>query len=94
MSVKALTVCDTLQAMLATSDTGALLRFVQRPNSIDLAAGEESLQAKGRYSEMVALLQAKGKHAAALDILKRVSQKAEDLPVAPQGSFGSCGIIL
>ena len=71
--------------MLATSDTGALLRFVQRPNSVDLAAGEESLQARGRYSELVALLQAKGRHSAALDILKKVSQKTGDLPTPPQG---------
>ena len=71
--------------MLATSDTGALLRFVQRPNSVDLAEGESALQAQGRYSELVALLQAKGHHSSALDLLKKVSQRAEDLPVAPQG---------
>ena len=73
--------------MLATRDTGALLRFVQRPNSVDLAAGSASLQEKGRYSELVALLQAKGQHSAALDLLKKVSQKTEDLAVAPQGTF-------
>ena len=77
--------------MLATSDTGALLRFVQRPNAIHLSAGESALQAQGRYSELVALLQAKGQHSAALDILKKVSQKTEDLPVSPQGSQASFG---
>lgn len=71
--------------MLATSDTGALLLFVQRPNYVDLPEGEAALQAKGRYSELVSLLQAKGHDSSALELLKRVSQRAEDLPIPPQG---------
>ncbi len=32
-------------------------RFVQRPNCVDLEAGEAALKASGRYSELVALYQ-------------------------------------
>lgn len=74
-----------MQAMLVMKDTGALLRFVQRPNAIDLAEGEAALRIKGRYSELVSLLKDKNRHAAALEILKKVSQRVEDLPVPPQG---------
>ena len=70
--------------MLATSDSGALLRFVQGPNIADLKEGEAALKARGRYAELVALYKARDEHAAALNILKAVSQRQE-LPVAPQG---------
>ena len=46
------------QAMLAVHDTGQLLRFVQRRNVVDLTEGRAVLREAGRYSEMVALLQA------------------------------------
>ena len=36
------------QVMLAMSDTGALLAFVQRSNHVDLAEGEMILRAEGR----------------------------------------------
>ncbi len=47
-----------MQAMLAVHDTGQLLRFVQRRNVVDLTEGRAVLREAGRYSEMVALLQA------------------------------------
>ena len=74
-----------VQAMLATSDSGALLRFVQRPNLVDLVEGESALQGAGRYSELVALYQARGQHEAALDLLRQVSQSPQELPTPPQG---------
>ena len=74
-----------VQAMLATSDSGALLRFVQRPNLVDLAEGESALQGAGRYSELVALYQARDQHEAALDLLRQVSQSPQELPTPPQG---------
>lgn len=62
------------QAMLAMSDTGALLRFVQRPNAASLAEGRAALQAAGRYSELVELYQRRGQHQAALSLLRALSQ--------------------
>ena len=62
------------QAMLAMSDTGALLRFVQRPNAASLEEGRAALQAAGRYSELVALYQPRGQHQAALALLRTLSQ--------------------
>ena len=76
-----------LQAMLAMSDTGALLRFVQRPNSIELATGQEALQARGRYSELVALLAARDQGEAALDLLRQLSQAPQELSVPPEGTL-------
>ena len=75
-----------MQAMLIMSDTGALLRFVQRPNSVDLATGRVALEAQGRYSELVALLAARDQGEAALDLLRQLSQDPEDLPICPQGA--------
>ena len=62
-----------LQAMLAMEDTGALLRFVQRPNRVALSEGEAALRAAGRYSELVALYQERGQFEAALDLLRTLS---------------------
>ena len=62
-----------VQAMLAMDDTGALLRFVQRPNRVSLREGEAALKAAGRYSELVALYQERGQHSAALDLLRTLS---------------------
>ena len=86
--------------MLAISDTGALLRFVQRPNRASLAEGEGALRAAGRYSELVALLQARGRHLAALDLLRmlalvrsaRCACALSSGPWAAQGwpEFGVC----
>ncbi|KAL4858204.1 Vacuolar sorting protein 39 [Chlorella vulgaris] len=75
-----------LLALLAMPDGGALLRFVQRPNCVDLEAGEAALKASGRYSELVALYQTKGRHAAALDLLRALSQSPEQLPAPAQGA--------
>ncbi len=61
------------QAMLAMDDTGALLRFVQRPNRVSLREGEAALKAAGRYSELVALYQERGQYSAALDLLRTLS---------------------
>ena len=83
--------------MLAMSDTGALLRFVQRPNAIDLATSQDALQARGRYSELVALLAARDGCDAALDLLRQLSQAPEELPVPPEGACScllqACGPI-
>ena len=54
-------------------DTGALLRFVQRPNRVSLREGEAALKAAGRYSELVALYQERGQYSAALDLLRTLS---------------------
>ena len=59
--------------MLAMDDTGALLRFVQRPNRVSLEEGEAALRAAGRYSELVALYQERGQYEAALDLLRMLS---------------------
>lgn len=64
---------ETAQAMLAMDDTGALLRFVQRPNKVSLGEGEAALNATGRYSELVALYQERGQYEAALDLLRTLS---------------------
>ncbi|KAL4430543.1 hypothetical protein ABPG77_005783 [Micractinium sp. CCAP 211/92] len=75
-----------LLALLALPDSGALLRFVERPNCVDLEAGEAALRSAGRYSELVALYQTKGRHAAALELLHTLSQSPERLPAPPQGA--------
>lgn len=59
--------------MLEMDDTGALLRFVQRPNQVSLAEGEAALRAVGRYSELVALYQSRGRYEAALDLLRSLA---------------------
>ena len=64
-------------------DTGALLRFVQRSNGIDLWEGEAALRARGRYSELVALYQHRGQHEAALDLLHTLTSSPQDLPIPP-----------
>lgn len=77
--------------MLAVHDTGQLLRFVQRDNVVDLVEGRASLQEVGRYSELVALLQARGHHEAALDVLKTLSQSPDQLVVQPAGALQGLG---
>lgn len=76
-----------VQAMLLMNDTGALLRFIQRPNSVDLATGQAALQARGRYSELVALLAARRQPEDALDLLRQLSQ-AGSLCVKARAGFG------
>ena len=71
--------------MLAMDDTGALLRFVQRSNDIDLREGEAALRARGRYSELVALYQHRGQHEAALELLHTLTSSPQDLPIPPSG---------
>ena len=72
------------------TDTGALLRFVQRSNSVDLATGKSALEAAGRYSELVALLTQRNRRDLALELLQQLSQQPQDLPVSPQGA-SLCG---
>ena len=74
-----------MQVMLAMDDTGALLRFVQRSNDVDLREGEVALRARGRYSELVALYQQRGQHEAALDLLHTLTLSPQDLNIRPQG---------
>ncbi len=61
--------------MLALSDTGHLLRFVQRENAVDLREGRAALAAAGRYSELVALFRARGCH----DLVRNVTSLAQPL---------------
>ena len=77
--------------MLAMDDTGALLRFVQRPNDIDLREGEAALKARGRYSELVALYQHRGQHEAALDLLHTLTSSPQALPIPPSGTHLALG---
>lgn len=79
------------QAMLAMEDTGALLRFVQRSNDVDLREGESALRALGRYSELVALYQQRDQHEAALNLLHTLTLSPKDLPTPPQG-MRSCSV--
>lgn len=74
-----------LKAMLAMEDTGALLRFVQRTNDVDLREGELALRTQGRYSELVALYQQRGQHEAALNLLHTLTLSPQDLPTPPSG---------
>ncbi|KDD71478.1 hypothetical protein H632_c4947p0, partial [Helicosporidium sp. ATCC 50920] len=67
-------------------DSGALLQFVQRPNSVDLRVGERALRSRGRYSELVALYQGRGEHGAALALLETLSQRPDGLETPPQGA--------
>lgn len=76
------------------SDSGALLRYVQRPNAVDLVEGEKALKERGRYSELVALYGQHGRHEAALDVLQALSQGPDKLPVGPQGRGWGCTGIL
>lgn len=71
--------------MLAMEDTGALLRFVQRTNDVDLGEGELVLRSQGRYSELVALYQQRGQHEAALNLLHTLTLSPQDLPTPPSG---------
>ena len=71
--------------MLSMDDTGALLRFVQRSNDVDLREGEAALRARGRYSELVALYQQRGQHEPALDLLHTLTMTPQDLKIPPQG---------
>ncbi len=81
-----------LQVMLAMDDTGALLRFVQRSNDVDLREGEVALRARGRYSELVALYQQRGQHEAALDLLHTLTLSPQALNIRPQGVAAICAI--
>lgn len=66
--------------------SGSLLRFVQRPNCVEMGAGEAALRAQGRYSELVSLYQSKGRHSAALSLLQTLSQAPQQLPAPPKGA--------
>jgi hypothetical protein len=44
-----------VNALLMLPDTGALLRFIQQPNALELEMGKALLTSNGRYSELVAL---------------------------------------
>ena len=79
--------------MLAMDDTGALLRFVQRSNDVDLKEGEVALRARGRYSELVALYQQRGQHEAALDLLHTLTLSPQDLNIRPQGVEAICAML-
>lgn len=75
------------QAMLALPDTGALLRFCATPTvAADLQEAKASLEATGRYSELVALLQQRGRHAEALSLLHLLSSSPQRLQVLPTGA--------
>uniref|UniRef100_A0A1D1ZMX2 CNH domain-containing protein n=1 Tax=Auxenochlorella protothecoides TaxID=3075 RepID=A0A1D1ZMX2_AUXPR len=75
-----------LRALLALPDSGALLHFIQRPNHVDLEEGRAALRAAGRYSELVALYQGRGRHSSALALLESLSVRPEQLEVPAQGA--------
>jgi hypothetical protein len=75
-----------LRALLLLPDSGALLRFVQRPNSVDWVASEAALKEAGRYAELTCLYQQNSKHDLALDLIKALSTAPESLATAPQGA--------
>ena len=81
-------VLDTalLKAMLLQPDSGALLRFVQGRNYVDLEEGEVALRGQGRYAELAALYQYGGHHAQGLELLRQLSQAPEELQVTPAGA--------
>jgi hypothetical protein len=54
-----------LYALLLLPDSGALLKFFERPNCVDFAAGEAALQRAGRYAELVALYRVSGRQVSA-----------------------------
>ena len=70
-------VIDTalLRALLVLPDNGALLQFLERPNSVDLEVSTTTLLAAGRYAELVSLYTEKGDYAAALLILEKLTTK-------------------
>ncbi len=73
--------------MLPLPDTGALLRFCYTPDiAVDLQEAKASLEASGRYSELVALLQHRGRHQEALALLQLLSRAPQRLQVAPSGA--------
>lgn len=72
--------------MLQQPDTGAVLKFLQQPNFVDLEEGEACLNACGRYAELAALYQQHRQHAKGLALLQQLSQRPEDMPVAPTGA--------
>ena len=50
-----------IQVMVLMPDTGALLRFVQSPNSIDLDEAIGVLSHHGMYAELAALYRRNGR---------------------------------
>lgn len=58
---------------------------IRRLSFAKLQVGRASLAAAGRYSELVALLRARGCHDQALELLQSLSQAPQDLSVPPAG---------
>lgn len=77
-----------LNALLLLPDTGSLLRFLQRPQSVDLDSGERALRSAGRYAELVEFSKAAGRAHVALDILKALSCAPTSLDPPAQGPAG------
>jgi hypothetical protein len=75
-----------VRAMLLQPDSGALLRFLQQPNHVDLGEGSLALRALGRYAELAALLQQHRQHREAMALLRSLSQAPGELPVPPTGA--------
>lgn len=59
---------------------------------LGVQAGRAALAAAGRYSELVALLRARGRHDAALELIQSLSQHPDSLPVPPAGAAAACAI--
>lgn len=75
-----------LSAMLIQPDTGALLRFLQHPNHIDVDHGCSALTNAGRYAELAALHHSCGRHEEGLTLLQTLSQSADTLVPPVSGS--------
>ncbi|GFR42239.1 hypothetical protein Agub_g3133, partial [Astrephomene gubernaculifera] len=67
-------------------DSGALLRFVQLANRVDLREGEQALSECGMYAELAALYKYNGCHEEGLELLRRLSQEPDSLPRKPRGA--------
>ena len=79
------------QIMVDMPDTGELLRFVQKPNNIDLGDAVQVLSQHGMYAELAALYRCNGRHVEGLELLRRVSQEPQCLDVAPRGAAAGEG---
>ncbi|GLC77792.1 hypothetical protein PLESTB_000955600 [Pleodorina starrii] len=83
-----LIILDTaiVRIMVVMPDTGALLRFVQLPNYVDLQEGEKALAESGMYAELAALYKCNGCHDKGLELLRKLSQEPGSLTQPPRGA--------
>ncbi|KAK3242662.1 hypothetical protein CYMTET_47648, partial [Cymbomonas tetramitiformis] len=80
-------VVDTaiLRAMIVPGavNDGAALKFLQEPNSVDVAQGEETLLKHGRHHELVELYRCNELHWSALSLLQQLAESPHELDPPP-----------